>query len=148
MIVSRSYMNSPQPGFKHFFPQWGKLTLKQFWLGLDFFGCLFCHFLVFSDCSWPTSDLVFCSLFTYLLVSTCAIWKQISVQSGEAIAWYGCEGASRVMSCNAKAWRAARPFLVCLSGENLVYSVSRKLLGGKIYLFIYLFLYIHSMVAF
>lgn len=55
------------------------------------------------------------------------------------------EGAKVSNELKCKALRAGRPVPVCL-GEDLVYSISKKLLGGNIYFFfffnIYLYLYL------
>lgn len=47
------------------------------------------------------------------------------------------EGAKVSNELKCKALRAGRPVPVCL-GEDLVYSISKKLLGGNIYFFFFL----------
>lgn len=52
------------------------------------------------------------------------------------------EGAKVSNELKCKALRAGRPVPVCL-GEDLVYAISKKLLGGKFFFLIYIYICIY-----
>lgn len=64
-----------------------------------------------------------------LETTICSVWRSDCMDVCH-------EGAKVSNELKCKALRAGRPVPVCL-GEDLVYSISKKLLGGKIFFFFF-----------